>query len=232
VLIARRFRGPPDSANGGYACGVVAGLLAGGDVEATLRSPPPLERELVADRGEGRAAIRDGDAVVAEAVATALALEVPPAVGFEDAERAARRYPWFEGHPFPGCFVCGPERSSGDGLRILPGAVDGREVAAAPWIPDASLAAADGLVAPEIVWAALDCPSWFGMCCFHPWREGRALLGRLAARVVQRPRVGEPCVAAGWFLGRDGRKMTLGSALYGDDGAVRAFARATWIALK
>ena len=36
-----RFNGPPGSGNGGYTCGLVAGLL-GGPAEVTLRLPPPL----------------------------------------------------------------------------------------------------------------------------------------------------------------------------------------------
>jgi hypothetical protein len=118
------------------------------------------------------------------------------------------------------------------GLRILPGAVPGREVAAAPWIPDASLVDDGGLVAPPIVGAALDCPSWFGHHCFHPWNEGGVLLGRLAAHVGSRPHAGERCVTIGWSLGGDGRKLTTGSALFGEDRGLLAFARATWIALK
>src|SRR5688500_4690219 len=121
MRISRRFRGPPESANGGYACGAVAGLLQG-DVESTLRMPPPLERDLAEERGEGRAVLRDGDAIVAEAVATTLAIEPPPPVAFEDAERAAERYRWYVDHPWPGCFVCGPDREPGDGLRLFPGA--------------------------------------------------------------------------------------------------------------
>jgi hypothetical protein len=232
MIISRRFRGPPSSANGGYACGVVAGLLPGGDAEATLRVPPPLERDFVEERGDTRAVIRDGDTVVAEAVATTLELEVPPPVTFEEAERATHGYPWFERHPYPGCFVCGPAREAPDALRILPGAVAGREIAAAPWVPSAIDADADGVVEPAILWAALDCPSWFGFNCFHPMPENGVLLGRLAARIVERPRVGERLIAAGWFLGRDGRKISSGSALFAEDGTVRGFARATWIALR
>ena len=52
VVIERRFRGPPESANGGYACGLVAGLL-GGVAEVTLRLPPPLDRELDVVRADG-----------------------------------------------------------------------------------------------------------------------------------------------------------------------------------
>ena len=35
----------------------------------------------------------------------------------------------------------------------------------------------------------------------------------------------------GWALGGEGRKRFAGSAILGDDGAVRALARSTWIAL-
>src|SRR4051812_33728415 len=43
--IGTRFRGPPESANGGYCAGILADALAGA-VEVTLRRPPPLEQEL------------------------------------------------------------------------------------------------------------------------------------------------------------------------------------------
>src|SRR5205814_1047165 len=181
MIIERRFRGPPDSGNGGYSCGVI-GVHLGGTAEVTLRVPPPLERELRIVREGPGAKLLEGETLVAEAAPALLDIEAPAPVSFAEAEKASRGYPWFEGHPFPGCFVCGPERAADDGLRILPGPVEGREIAAAPWIPEASLAGERGLVRPEVVWAALDCPSWFGFYCFTDWR-GKALLGRLAARI-------------------------------------------------
>lgn len=39
VTIARRYRGPLDSANGGYAAGLLGARL-GGTAEVTLRLPP------------------------------------------------------------------------------------------------------------------------------------------------------------------------------------------------
>ena len=57
----------------------------------------------------------------------------------------------------------------------------------------------------------------------------RAVLGRLAARLVSPVRPGERCVVVGWPLGEDGRKLYSGTALYGEGGALKAFARATWI---
>jgi hypothetical protein len=41
LVVAPRFCGPPGSANGGYACGLIAAYLDG-QAEITLRRPPPL----------------------------------------------------------------------------------------------------------------------------------------------------------------------------------------------
>ena len=45
MIIPARFNGPPGSADGGYACGLVSEALGGG-FEVTLLLPPPLETEL------------------------------------------------------------------------------------------------------------------------------------------------------------------------------------------
>ena len=42
-------------------------------------------------------------------------------------------------------------------------AVDGRDLAACTWTPGAGFALPDGTVDPVFLWAALDCPSFFGM---------------------------------------------------------------------
>ena len=229
VTIDRRFRGPPESGNGGYVCGVVAGLV-GGTAEVTLRRPPPLERPLqVARLDDGAVALRDAETVIAEGAPTSLKIDVPEPVSFLDAEEAAKSYIGFRRHPFPTCFVCGPQSAEGQGLRIFPGTVSRRNIVAAPWTPDASLAGEDGAVRPEFVWAALDCPGFFGLFKGQPERP--AVLGRLAARLIAPVRPGEPCVVIGWPLGEDGRKLYSGTALFSHDGDLRAVARATWVGL-
>src|SRR5690349_15896334 len=129
-MIERRYCGPPDSGNGGYSCGVVAALLDQ-PAEVTLRRPPPLDRPLAVERAGDGVRVLDGDQPVAEARPAALALEVPPPPSFAEATAATEHYRWRERHPFPTCFVCGPARAPGDGLCIFPGAVAGRELAAA-----------------------------------------------------------------------------------------------------
>jgi hypothetical protein len=225
ISIDRRFRGPPDSVNGGYACGVVAEGIEGA-ATATLRLPPPLDTplSLVSDGEQSR--LMDGEALIGEATKSTLDIAVPEAPPFGEAVEASRRYAGFQDHPFPGCFVCGPERESGDGLRIFPGPVGGSAVVAAPWIPDPTLAGRDGLVDRRFVWAALDCPSYFGLP-----EAPLALLGRLTAEIDRLPEVGEPLVSIGWATAAEGRKHSGGSALIDTDGTVFARAAATWIAV-
>jgi hypothetical protein len=232
LLIEHRFRGPTESANGGYTCGSVSAALGLplGPAEVTLHYPPPLDVPLPLTRDDGDIAMHHGDQLVASGRAAPLALTIPDPVSFTEARAAAERCPWLHDHPYPECFVCGIDRAPGDGLLIHPGAVTGRRVAAAPWVPDESVAER-GIVRPAVVWASVDCPSLFGWGCFEEW-EGRMLLGRLTVEVHRQPRVGERCVAMGWALGRDGRKHHTAAALHTAEGELLAASRALWIVLR
>jgi hypothetical protein len=212
VIIPPRFNGPPDSANGGYAAGLLSEALGGG-FEVTLRRPPPLGVDLDLVGNE----LKQGDAVIAEARRLTEVLDAPEPVSLEEAEAASKRYPGFRHHAYPTCFTCGPERE--DGLRIFAGPVEGREgVVAAPWTPRQ--------VRPEIIWAALDCPSGWAVDDFQ--REG-VLLGRMAAAIHAVPAQGEPHVVVGQRLGEDGRKRYASSGLFTAAGDLLAAARSTWI---
>jgi hypothetical protein len=211
LVIDRLYRGPDDSANGGYACGRIA-ALAGGTVEVTLRRPPPLGVPLRADGGR----VTDCDALVAEYGPVDVHLELPTAPAWEEAVEAQRPD---VGSPFPHCFVCGVRRAPDEGLHIHPGPVGATLLVAAPWVarPDTA--------APEFVWCALDCPGAYA-CLLT--RRGTLVLGRLAARVLRAPEAGERCVVAGWQLGAEGRKLEAGTALWSGD-ELLGYARATWI---
>jgi hypothetical protein len=220
MIIDARFAGPPGFTNGGYACGVVAQSLPG-PAEVTLRAGVPVGVEL---QLEGSRLSSDGK-LLAEAVAAEVELAAPEPPSLAQAEAAAKAYPGFVYHPYPGCFVCGPKAAGG--LHIYPGRVEGRDLAAAPFRP-APEHFDGGLLKSEIVWAALDCPSYFGWAIQPGWEPVPALLGRLAADVRARPRADTPCVAVGWLIERDGRKVHVGSALF-QDGQLCAIARGTWI---
>lgn len=225
--IAPRFCGPPRSGNGGYVCGRVARHLAGA-VAARLKAPPPLEVDLRLESGADSASLFHDAALIAEARCLSLELAVPPSPGLAQAEHAARSCYGFQVHPFPRCFACGPQRQTGDGLRIFPGAVEGSgTLLAAPWLPEASLADAAGQVRPEFLWSALDCTGAFALL---PLPEGRAIvLGELAAAIEGPLASDERCVALSWRLGGAGRKHLAGSAIYTEHGRLVARARAVWL---
>jgi hypothetical protein len=233
VIIERRYCGPPNSGNGGYVAGRLANFVESEGVEVTLRSPPPLETEMsVSEQDDGITALMLGDQVVAMARPADVNVGMFPRITCEDAEAAAESTIPAEMHALPTCFVCGPNRHRPDGLCIFAGPVDPddvgwRGVLAAPWVPGRDLAGPYGAIAPEFVWAALDCPS--GYALFEPDQIKPILLGRLAATIHSLPRPDEELVVVARRTGRDGRKLFSESALVSADGKMLAGARATWI---
>jgi hypothetical protein len=231
LTIPAVFNGPPTSANGGYTCGRVAQLVDAEVAEVSLRSPPPLDTELTVSRDDGRVALHDGDTLVAEAKPSELLVDVPDAVPADQVAAAQEvgRERWSAGHPFPTCVVCGPARE--DGLGIFPAALPEREgLFGATWTPDESLDDGDGLVPPELVWAALDCPT---SAPVGNWNAGPAIvLASLTARLGCPVQVGEPHTILSWRLGQDGRKKWGAAALYDSSGTFTCASRALWIELR
>ena len=236
MVIDPRFNGPPDSGNGGYTCGLLAREVEG-PAEVTLRMPPPLAVELAVEHDGGRVLLRRGEALVAEAEPVGPErFDSPPEPASLDEAHAAIEGSFFldeEHHPFPTCFVCGPKRAEGDGLRIFAGSL-GDGVFATVWTPPASVADDSGTVPSEIVWSALDCPtSAPGMNA--PGPDGKVLpivLARLAVDVRGRVEAEAEHVVMSWEIGRDGRKREAGAALFGASGEPLAVSRALWIELK
>jgi hypothetical protein len=223
IRVEKRFCGPPNSGNGGYVCGRLAQFL-GGTAVVRLEVPPPLDTDMsVREVGSGVELV-NGATIVAQARPVVLSLDIPAAPGYAEAEAAAKSYRGFRVHPFPGCFVCGPERAAGDGLRIFAGPLRSGFVAGV-WTPDASLGDSNGRVRNEFVWSALDCPGAFS---FEVPEGAAMVLGELAASLRGPVSVGERCILLGWELARDGRRHFTGTALYSETGECRAYARATW----
>jgi hypothetical protein len=227
LIVESRFCGPPESGNGGYSAGLLAAHLdpgVDGAVEVTLRAPVPLDRPLDVVIVDAGAELRAADTIVAAARIVPFACAVQPSVDFETATALAAASPMLrapEDHPFPGCFVCGPGREVGDGMRLFPTRVPGRDTYAVAWTPDD--------VEPPLVWGALDCPSSYPMYLEEDPFEGPAVLGRMTAQIRRLPERGSPCVVMSWREAVEGRKMFTASALYDADGTAIASARATWI---
>lgn len=230
VVIDRRFRGPPGSGNGGYVAGLL-GRFYSEPAVVTLRQPPPLGMELtLAGHGTGHLRLLDGDTLIAESEPTTLDLDVPDLPESESVREASRQYIGFSDHHFGGCFVCGPDRLAGDGLRIFAGAMRDRDLVAAPWTPDESLTDDSGKVRREFLWAALDCPGYFALHTDQP--PAVMLLGRFTASVEPVLQAGESCTVIGWKLGREGRKHYAGTALFNQSGTLVGRAKATWISVE
>jgi hypothetical protein len=225
------FNGPPTSANGGYTCGRVAQLVDAEVAEVSLRAPPPLDKHLTVSRQDGHVRVHDGDTLVAEGKPSELLVDVPEPVPADEIEAAEveGRSRWATGHPFPTCLVCGPARE--DGLRIFPSELPGRGgLFGARWTPDEAVDDGGGYVRPELVWAALDCPTSAPVANFG---EGQAMvLASLTARIGCPVQVGEPHTIVSWPLEVDGRKHWGAAALFDSAGLLVCASRALWIELR
>ena len=199
----------------------------GNVAEVTLRQPPPLDKTMAVERVEaGRVLLRDGDDVVAEAKPATLDMNVPSPPPFHEAIDASHNYLGFEYHPFPTCFVCGPDRSETDGLRIFAGKNADSDMVSAPWVSDQGLADTQGNIKSEFLWSALDCPGYFAAIDNH---YTPMLLGRLTARIDHPVTPGEECVVLGWRISKEGRKHHVGTALFSGFGKLCGYAKAIWI---
>lgn len=225
VRIDKKFCGPPKSGNGGYVCGILAKYIDG-VAEVSLRQPPPLNSKLQVVKEQDQIKLFKGKVLIAEAKPSSLTMDVPSAPGPSTAELASRSYAGFKDHYFPSCFVCGPQRAEGDGLRIFAGPTPNGQIVASPWAPHDSLFDKNGELSTEFYWAALDCP---GAYAVHESKESMKVLGRLTTKIEKVITKGERLIVTGWDLGSDGRKFYSGTAIYEEDGTLKAFAQAIWI---
>lgn len=226
VTIDSRFNGPPHSGNGGYVCGMFA-KHTDFIPEVSLYNPPPLDKELVVQGNEESITIWDEETLIGKVRPGEVNLEVPPIPNFEEAAAASHNYiGTVEDHVFHTCFVCGPSRKHGDGLRIFTGQIDGTEIYAAPWIPDVSLAPSYGQIGSEFIWASLDCPGAFA-CMGEQFQP--MVLGRMTCEIKHPVFVQERCVLMAWCYAREGRKQYCGTALVNEAGEICALAKSIWI---
>lgn len=228
LVIAARFQGPPTSGNGGYVCGAL-GQRLGGTVEVRLHRPPPLDRPLLIVCDGAVLHLRDGDSRLATARPARLRMDIPRPPTWAEAAAAGMSpaaTAHHAAHPFPGCFVCGPGRASGEGLRLFAGPVR-PNLWATVWTPTAAVADAAGRVAPAIVWAALDCPTYMPFLA----QERVMLLGTMTARRLDDVHAGRRYLLMTWPMRAEGRKFVAGGALFDDTDELVAACEAVWIAL-
>lgn len=232
TTVSDRHAGPPGCGNGGWVCGLLTERLddlvpAEGSLTSArvrLTAPTPLDRPLrwevdgsVASPADLAVHLLDGETLLGTARrAEDPGLSVPAPVALEEARAAAADFDP-AGHPYPGCFVCGPEAK--EGLHVYASPVTSR-----PGLLASPVTLAEEGLPPVL--AALDCPGAFTL----GFGEEALLLGTFTSTVhAEVPRSRELVVIA-WPIEREGRKRRCGTALFDGD-RLLASAAATWIAV-
>lgn len=242
LTIPMGFNGPRLSGNGGYVAGRLAQKFTerfGGDgtVEITLRSVVPIETAMTLTKvkdanGIDALMMRDGDTLICEARAGTVSHLTPPPAPTDWAEVMRRGEQG--GSPADGdygaCLVCGKSRGLGDGLRVWGTSGPQPGYSLSCYLPHANHADSSGRIRPEFVWGTLDCPGAYAAQDDGDMRP--ALTGRMTAKVIEPPKVGERCAVVGWRIGAEGRKLYSGTALYTESGRLCALGTCTWIVLK
>ena len=251
IVIPARFRGPPESGNGGYVAGTIAECFSqkqdahaadtANAIEVTLRAPTPLDRPMSIFRNEASSLqVILGETLIADATRTELTLEVPEPPTFAAALAAAPKSPSFirninplmqDGTGFhPICFCCGADvdEKGGEeaGLHVYAAPVDGFDGVAAAWHPPATFADSDGNLPERIIWAALDCPGQFAYLAAGI-RTG--MLGRITGRMIKKPVQDQDFVVIGWCLDIERSKHFAGTALFDAAGDLCGYTKQVWI---
>ena len=231
VIIDPRYNGPDTSGNGGWVAGSMARLLGSGSVSVTLRAPAPLAVPMFVRWQDESATLHNGGTLIAEAMAAPLQLDVPEAPDPEEAKAAGMlaqkvRAEHGANWPYARCFSCGFART--DGLRIVPGPVGRDGMVATTWTPPSLAVDANGLLAVEATWAALDCPA--GIAWTHRLGSGTAMVTARITAVIDQPlQASQQYTVIGWPIAQDGRKLHAGTAIFDAAGKVRARSRQLWL---
>lgn len=247
LTIEARFRGPPNSGNGGYVAGAIAERFELPDasglstttqtIEVTLRAPIPLDQAMDVQVAEADVMrVKLGDTLIAEAVPAALELDAPSPPSFSAAEQARPQSASFtdginplipDGQGFhPICFCCGATLAEDAGLHVHAAPVAGFDGVAAAWRPHSSFANSKGVLPTPIVWTALDCPGQFA---YYAAGIKTGLLGRMTARILKPVNADQNLVVTGWCIEIERSKHFAGTALFDESGDLCAYSKQVWI---
>ncbi|MEK9692122.1 MAG: hypothetical protein VW557_07665 [Rhodospirillaceae bacterium] len=224
IIIPSRFCGPKNSGHGGYTAGTLAQYLSG-PVEVTIKRPIPMDQKMALVFGLDGVRLEEGAQEVAQAIPREIQLDRIEIPTPSEAKHSKKFSCPEDKHLYPSCFVCGPKRERGDGLRVFPGLVPSKKYACALWTPSADLGDVDGLVKTPFIWSLLDCPAFFGLGLANTYM----LTGRISAEIIERPKTGVPYIVSGWRVGQDGRKHFAASAIFDIGQNLIAKSTSTWI---
>ncbi len=223
VVFDSFFRGPPTSANGGYAAGVTARLL-GEPARVRLPKPPPVGRPLTARRVESSVKIFDGDDVVLVAKPRGQLDVRVPHIDVAAARAAVAIPEIVAKHAAPTCVVCGPGRA--DGLRIFPGSI-GPGLVATSWRVPSIECQEGGEVSSPILWAVLDCPG--GWCFEGAHVEFVPVLVSQSVDILKPIHAGDEVIIVAWETGRAERTLRACTAALDFEGRPLAVSEQTCV---
>jgi hypothetical protein len=225
VVIDDFFRGPPTSANGGYAAGVTARLF-GEPARVSLPKPPPVGRALTPRRVEPGLKIFDGDEPVLVATPRRRVDVRVPHIDVAAARSAEAIPEILANHAAPTCVVCGPGRA--DGFRIFPGSLGSGLVATSWRVPSIGLQEG-GEVSSPILWAALDCPG--GWCFEGAHVEFVPVLLSQSVDILKPIHAGDEVIIVAWKTGRAERTLRACTAVLDLEGCPLAVSKQTCLAV-
>jgi hypothetical protein len=242
VIIPERFKGPPQSGNGGYVSGAFAAFLPpipNRCPEITLRSPIPLDTlmqiEPLNDQETGEVRVMHEQTLIAECRMIASPFEtlaIPPCPDPRRIQAALPHSLAFKQninpllpnqqgfHPI--CFCCGAEHETG--LRVFPAPLEEGHVGALWATEDAW--GVRGKMPEAFLWTALDCPAQFA---YMNQSIKTGLMGRMTAEILSVPAAGQTLIVSAWTIAIEGKKHFAGSAIFDLDQTLLARAITVWI---
>ena len=230
--LASRYCGPPQSGNGGYFCGRIADHF-GGPVAIRLKAPPPLEVPLVIEREDTRAKVLHGTQVIAEVSSKGTAPAPVAYLPLSEVQTISAQGLIASkiNHPFPTCFVCGPDRKHQDGMRIFTGPNQEKTLYAAHWSADLCWSTDSKHIDHRFIWAAMDCPSSGPAfaTALEPQSTIAYVLGTLEVHIERPVPAGRDYVVTSVLDEDTGKLYRTRVSLYGEDGVHYASGRAVWV---
>ena len=231
LIISEELNGPPSIGQGGFVAGSLASAMScDGPVSVTLKAPTPLRADLSLETTRTSASLYVDDQLLASAAPRSpmrhLTPVACPAIKVIEAATARYRGHW-DKKAFGDCFVCGVKRKDRIALKIFAGPVSDNKAdgVAAFWVPNALHGDDEGVVDKRFLWAALDCPGFFAALD----DDELALLANYSVEIYGAPKVNDTLIVVGWPIMRQGRKRTVGTALYSLDGELLGKAEGLWI---
>ncbi|MEV0093244.1 hotdog fold domain-containing protein [Streptomyces sp. NPDC050738] len=229
TTVPAHVHGYPGVAFGGYVAGMLAVRSEAKTLRVDFRAAVPVETPVRIGRTpDGGAELRSGETLLAVASPYGQTLDAPAAPGWEQAREASKEHVRVQNGGMSDCYGCGTAVVPGRGLRLFPDIARGRDLVAAAWTPDPGLAGDDGLLPPEVVWSALDCPGGVAALRLGSAKDG-LVTAALTATVLRPVAAGEPHVAYAWLTEESGRKHTVGVGLATAEGELCAVAEALWL---